>query len=202
MALPYFQKMTGDHQWGGAQFFFRDRNQDLGAAITKLRADIYRCCGRKHPLEMASGGELRREILRIFDETFAVTTVLLLIALVVAGLGITTTLTVLVLERIRQLNTLIAIGASNLQIQSMITWEALLMVSAGEILGLISGFFVGYLLIHVINFHSFGWTFLYRVDWRSMIVALPLILITALAAAIPSARLVSGSSPALVLKEY
>ena len=74
---------------------------------------------------MVSGKELRHAVLKIFDETFAITTVLLLIALAVASLGITTTLTVLVLERTRQLNTLFAVGGSFGQIRSMICWAQL-----------------------------------------------------------------------------
>jgi putative ABC transport system permease protein len=200
--LPRFQELTGDDDWSGVQFFFPDRSQNLEQAIENLRARIMRCCGRHHPLEMVSGSALRKEIMRIFDETFAVTTLLLLIALLVAGLGITTTLTVLVLQRIRQLNTLAAIGASPGQIRSMIFWEAVFMVAAGEIMGVICGFFMAHLLIHVINLKSFGWTFLYRVDWSALLVSLPLILVAALVAALPAARVVLTSSSALVLREH
>ena len=199
--LSRFQKLTGDVEWSGARFFFNQPPQDLKEATDRLGAEVLRCCAREHPIEMISGVELRKEILEIFDQTFAVTTVLLLIALVVAGLGITTTLTVLVLERIRQLNTLAAIGAGSGQIRSMIFWEALLMVITGEVVGLVCGFLMAHLLIDVINLQSFGWTFLYVVDWKALLVSLPLILATALVAALPAVRLVLKSSPALVLKE-
>jgi putative ABC transport system permease protein len=202
MDLAAYQSLTGDPHWSGVRFFFDPVPRDMKAATERLRSEILRCCAREHPLEMASGPELRREILKIFDETFAVTTVLLLIALFVAGLGITTTLTVLVLERIRQFNTLVAVGADSGQIRSMIFWEALFMVTAGEAVGLMCGFFMSYLLIFVINLESFGWTFLYRVDWKALWFSMPLILATALAAALPAVRLVLRSSPALVLKEH
>jgi putative ABC transport system permease protein len=199
--LKRFQALTGDRQWSGVRFFFKEPPPDPAKASQQLYSDLLKCCGRKHAIEMVSGSELRREILQIFDETFAVTTVLLLIALLVAGLGITTTLTVLVLERIRQLNTLAAVGADRKQIRSMIFWEALLMVMAGESIGLVCGFFMSYLLIFVINLESFGWTFLYRVDWSSLLISVPAILATALLAALPAVGLVLRSSPALVLKE-
>jgi putative ABC transport system permease protein len=202
MDLERYGQITGDDAWSGVRFFFKEPPRDMEKATDRLRSEILRCCGKEHPLEMASGIELRREILQIFDETFAVTTVLLLIALIVAGLGITTTLTVLVLERIRQLNTLLAVGAGEGQIRSMIFWEAILMVTAGEAVGLVCGFFMSYLLIYVINLESFGWTFLYRVDWKALWLSLPLILATALLAALPAVRLVLKSSPALVLKEH
>jgi len=202
MDLAAYQALTGDSHWSGVRFFFDPVPRDMKAATERLRSEILRCCAREYPMEMASGPELRREILKIFDETFAVTTVLLLIALFVAGLGITTTLTVLVLERIRQFNTLVAVGADSGQIRSMIFWEALFMVTAGEAVGLVCGFFMSYLLIFVINLESFGWTFFYRVDWKALCFSMPLILATALAAALPAVRLVLRSSPALVLKEH
>jgi len=201
MDLKAFQTLTGITAWGGVRFFFKDRDRDLEGATRALEARIRRCCAQSHPLEMAAGLELRREVLRIFDETFAVTTVLLLIALLVSALGIATTLTVLVLERLRQLNTLAAIGASPGQIRSMVFWEAVLMVAAGELIGLACGFLLSSFLIFVINRQCFGWTFLYRIDMGTFAVSLPLILAAALAAALPAARLVLRASPAQALKE-
>jgi putative ABC transport system permease protein len=201
MDLAAFQKMTRDTRWGGVRFFFKDRETDLAAAARDLEERIRTCCAQDHPLEMASGLALRTEILEIFDETFAVTTVLLVIALMVSALGIATTLTVLVLERLGQLNTLAAIGASQGQIRAMVFWEAVLMVAAGEVIGLVNGFLLSSLLIFVVNKQSFGWTFLYRMDMGAFAVSLPLILATALAAALPAARLVLRASPAQALKE-
>jgi putative ABC transport system permease protein len=201
MDLKRFQEMTGERRWSGARLFLKNRDGNLKEAAHRIRNRLQTQIGKEHPIEMASGLELREEILEIFDETFSVTTVLLLIALIVAGLGITTTLTVLVLERMRQLNTLLSLGASYGQIRSMIFWESILIVAAGEGVGLFCGFFISYLLIYVVNLQSFGWTFLYRVEWESLLISVPLIMATALLAAIPAVRLVLRSSPAQVLKE-
>jgi len=200
MDFGYFRKVTGSREWGGVRFFFEDRD-NLEASVRALRRKIILCCAIEHPLEILTGTQLRREVLEIFDETFAVTAVLLLIALCIAGLGIASTLTVLVMERSRQLNTLVAIGADQGQLQRMVLWEGVLMVAAGEGIGLLGGFCLSRLLIYVINPQSFGWTFLYRVDWFALVVSLPIILGTALFAAIPAARGVIRLSPAGVLKE-
>jgi len=116
-------------------------------------------------------------------------------------LGIATTLTVLVLERSRQLNTLFAIGASFGQIRKIIVWEAAFMVVAGELAGILCGFILSYLLVYVINRQSFGWTFLYSVDWWTLGLSLPLIILTALAAALPAMRMVFREPPATLLRE-
>jgi putative ABC transport system permease protein len=150
---------------------------------------------------MISGSKLRLSILRIFDETFTITTVLLLISLVVAALGITTTLAVLVLERTNQLNTLYVVGASFKQIRSVIFWEAVFMVIAGEAAGLLCGLILSHLLVFVINRQSFGWTFIYGLDWKSLSFSLPLIVMTALLATLPAIRFVFREPPATLLRE-
>jgi putative ABC transport system permease protein len=194
----HFKAQYHDPQWSGLRFFFRDRRQNLDAAVADLRQKIVEHWG--DTLEMISGQDLRDGILRVFDETFAITTVLLLIALVIAALGIATTLTVMVLERSRQMNTLFAIGASFGQIRKMILWEAAFLVIVGEAAGLACGFLLSYLLVYVINLQSFGWTFLYSVDWQALTMSLPLIIITALAAAIPAIRMVFREPPATLLR--
>jgi putative ABC transport system permease protein len=198
-SMPHFNARYHQTYWGGVRFFFKDRSRDLDLAVARLRNDIINRMGDK--VDMYSGKGLRSAVLRIFDETFAVTTVLLLIALVIAALGIATTLTVLVLERSRQLNTLFAVGASFKQIRSMIFWEAGLMVVIGELAGIVCGFILSYLLVFVINRQSFGWTFLYGVNWPALGASVPLIIITALAAALPAIKMVFREPPATLLRE-
>ena len=186
-------------QWTGVRFFFKNRTINLDFAAKKLQEEIVRRCGEN--LDMVSGRDLRRSVLEVFDETFAITSILLLIALIIAALGITTTLTVMVLERTQQLNTLIAVGADMGQIRNMIFWEALFLVVAGECAGLLCGFMLSYILVFIINLQSFGWTFIYSVNWGALGLSLPLIILTALAAALPAVRAVFRQSPAMLLRE-
>ena len=198
-ALPHFNQRYHEVGWGGLRIFFKDRTRNLDQAVANLRRDIIERMGDR--VDILSGKRLRGAVMKIFDETFAVTTVLLLIALMIAALGIATTLTVMVLERSRQLNTLFAIGASFRQIRLMIFWEAGFMVIVGELAGVICGFILSYLLIFVVNRQSFGWTFLYGVDWASLGLSIPLIITTALAAALPAVKMVFRMPPATLLQE-
>jgi len=198
-SMKHFNIRYHQTYWGGLRLFFKDRSQNLDLAVARLRNDIINRMGEY--VDMYSGKALRSAVLRIFDETFAVTTVLLLIALVIAALGIATTLTVLVLERSRQLNTLFAIGASYKQIRTMIFWEASLMVVIGEFCGIVCGFILSYLLVFVVNKQSFGWTFIYGVNWPALGASVPLIILTALAAALPAVKMVFHKPPATILRE-
>jgi putative ABC transport system permease protein len=198
-SLPQFNIRYHDVPWGGCRIYLKDRTKDPETAIASLQNEFVRRWG--DTLEIISGQVLRNTILRVFDETFAITIVLLLIALAIAALGIATTLTVLVLERSKQLNTLYAVGADFGQIRSMILWEAAFMVVAGELAGIVCGFVLSYILVYVINRQSFGWTFLYEVDWGALAMSLPLIILTALAAAYPAIKMVFRESPAMLLRE-
>jgi putative ABC transport system permease protein len=198
-SIEHFRERYHDPRWSGLRLFVRDRGQDLDRTVDALRRKIVERWG--DGIDIISGRNLRQSILKVFDETFAVTTVLLLIALIIAALGIATTLTVLVLERSRQLNTLFAIGASFGQIRSMIFWEAAFLVVTGEVVGTVCGFLLSYLLIFVINRQSFGWTFLYGVDGSALLMSVPLIVLTALGAALPAIRMVFREQPAALLKE-
>ncbi|MDY0042146.1 MAG: FtsX-like permease family protein [Desulforhabdus sp.] len=200
-SLRHYQQLSGDQGWTGVRVFLKDKVPQNDRSAEEIVAEIFKIANQNRGVEVTLGTDLRQEILRIFDETFAITTVLLLIALFVAALGITTTLTVLVLERARELNTLLAIGASFRQIRAMIVWEAVLMVTAGASLGVGCGLVLSNLLIFVINRQSFGWTFLYRVDWPSLLASLPLILTTSLLAALPASRMAFRQTPATLLRE-
>jgi putative ABC transport system permease protein len=200
-SLSFFEHATGDIRWTGASVYFRDRGAGLDQKISSLKNRIlFRAADRGESIEAVVGSDLRRNILRIFDETFAVTTALLFISLMIAALGVATTLTILVLERARQFQTMAAIGAGPAQIRAVIGWEAVVMVLLGEALGLTCGFILSVLLIFVINRQSFGWTFVYTVDWLAIAVSFPLVCATALLAAVPAARLVLRESAAEALR--
>ena len=200
ISLTYLNAKTApESTWTGARLYLKDPATDPAAAAAELRQQILR--HSRDTLTVILGTSLRGSILNIFDDTFAVTFVLLLIALLVATLGIATTLTVLVLERARQLNTLAAVGAGPGQIRAMILWESLIIVTAGETMGVGCGFLLSYLLVYVINYQSFGWSFLYRVDWSLLGFSVPLIIGTAFLSAMPAVRLAFGLPPAQLLRD-
>ena len=197
-SLHHYAERFADPAWSGVELNMTQTGPEAEKSLDNARAALAACCGAS--IEMLDGPYLRRAILRIFDETFAITTVLLLIALVVAALGIATTLAVLVIQRSRQMNTIRAVGGSPGQLRRMIFWEAGLIAAVGEAAGLACGFVLSFLLIFVVNRQSFGWTFVYEVDGASILTALPLIFISALAAALPAMKIALGASPAALLR--
>jgi len=129
---------------------------DADAGI--VRQHVADTMGQVGRLVVITNAEIKREILEIFDRTFTVTYALEFIAVVIALLGIVNTLLTSVLERQREMATLRAIGASAGQIRRLVLWEGLYLGLLGACLGVMGGVLLSFLLIHVINKQSFGWT--------------------------------------------
>jgi putative ABC transport system permease protein len=123
-----------------------------------VRAEILASLDEGHRAFIYTNRDLRAEVLRIFDSTFAITYALEIIALVVAMLGVAATLLTLVLERRRELSLLRLIGAARRQVQRVVVIEAALIGAASQAIGLVVGLALSTILIYVINLQSFGWT--------------------------------------------
>jgi putative ABC transport system permease protein len=159
-----------------------------GRDLSAVRQEIEETLGPNRPIITISNGELKQEILDIFDRTFRVTYVLELIALSVAVLGIMNTLLTAILERRRELATLRAIGASSQQIQGLIVWESCYLAGLGAVVGIVVGMALSVLLIKVINKQSFGWTIQFTLAWETIGMALVVALAAALIGAWAPAR--------------
>ncbi len=112
-----------------------------------------------------SNAALKKEVMGIFDRTFTITYAMEIIAVLVAVLGVLTTLAALILGRKGEITVLRCLGATQGQVQTSIFWEAGWMGILGIALGLGLGFLLALLLIYVINVQSFGWTIQWHVPW-------------------------------------
>jgi len=159
-----------------------------GQDLLVVRREIEDSLKDERSIITISNGELKKEILDIFDRTFRVTYVLELIALSVAVLGIMNTLLTSILERRRELATLRALGASNRQIQGLIVWESCYLAGLGAGVGIAVGMALSVVLIKVINKQSFGWTIQFTLAWETVGMALLVALAAALIGAWAPAR--------------
>jgi putative ABC transport system permease protein len=144
--------------------------------------------------------ELREEILRIFDQTFAITYALQAIAVLVAIFGIVNTLVLLVMERERDIGVLKAVGASTGQIQKMTLVEAGLMGLVSFFLGALTALLLSLLLIFVINRQSFGWTIQVVIPPALFVKTFLLVLACALLAGIIPARAAARKNVSEVMR--
>jgi putative ABC transport system permease protein len=143
-----------------------------------------------------SNAALKNGALKVFDQTFAITYGMEAIALIVAVLGILTTLTSLILERREEIVILRYIGARRNQVTQMILWEAGWIGLLGNLMGFLAGLVLALLLINVINVQSFGWTIQWHMPGTFLSFALGLVFVATLAAGYYPAR-VADSLPSM-----
>lgn len=169
---------------------------DAGAAAARVRR---RWAGRG--LIVYTNGALRERILAVFDQTFAVTGVIKVIAVLVAIVGIFLALTALVIEREREIGMLRAIGASRGQIRRLLLSEAALLGTVASGLGIASGMCLAMVLTWVVNKAFFGWSIELQWPWR-MIAATPVWIVgAAMLAALPPAWQAGRTEIAGALRE-
>jgi len=114
--------------------------------------------GKMGEYSIYTNADLRRRVMDIFDQTFAVTSVLRGIAVVVAVAGVVLSLTTLIIEREREIGVLRSQGASPGQIRSLVFTEAGLVGFFASIIGIACGAAMAMVLTWVINKAFFGWT--------------------------------------------
>jgi putative ABC transport system permease protein len=165
-----------------------------GAQVPDMKRRILEQFAGERQVFVLTNNELKAYILRITDQWFALTSVQIAVAVLVAILGIVNTLTVSITDRRRELGVLKAVGGLHGQIRRTIWMEAL---SIG-ILGLVLGFALGavnlYYILQIVQHDIAGMRLDYHFPVSVMLRLVPTILAAAFVAALwPAESAVHGS---------
>lgn len=109
-----------------------------------LRAAAKTLALESNPIERIQGA-----VAEALGRVFGVFDALAFVAVIIAALGIVNTLTMGVVERIREIGVLRAIGMSRRQVMRMVVVEATILGIVGVVLGAIAGLGVGALLLQL-----------------------------------------------------
>lgn len=165
-----------------------------GAAAEPVRAEILRRLGKQYRLFVLTNGEFRIEIKRLIDQLFSVMHALELVTIAIALLSVVNTLLTSILDRVREIGVLRAIGMVRGQLLRMILVEALLLGVVGAVIGCCVGAVNGYLMLEVISKQDTGWQLPMAVDWQAVATYCAALVAVAVVAAIYPARL-AGQLP-------
>ncbi|HTZ40504.1 MAG TPA: FtsX-like permease family protein [Syntrophales bacterium] len=152
-------------------------------------------------LPALSREQFHKNILEIFDSTFAVTRSMRIIAMVVAFFGITGALLTLFIERQRDFGILRALGFSTGQVAGMTLLEAIGMGLVSLVLSTGVGTLLALLLIRVINVRSFNWTIFYYPDWQPYALTAATALAASIGAALYPIWKVKRTYPQMQIRE-
>jgi putative ABC transport system permease protein len=151
-----YKKLWRDAEIDGLALYLSGDGKTARAA--QIKRELDQKYGAKYALRLLPNAEIRTQVFETFDQTFAVTYALQLIALIVAAFGVFDTLVAMITERTTEFASLRAMGASAAQIRKMAFWEFGLLALIAYILGCIAGFLLAFEMIFVINKQFFGWT--------------------------------------------
>ena len=171
-----------------------------GAALETVRDEIKRAAANNDVL-IFSNRDIRREAVRIFDQTFAITYALEAVAIIVAVMGIAGALMSIVIDRRREFGLLRILGATSAQIRKLILVEAGLIGILANIAGLALGIVLSLVLIFVINKQSFGWTIQFHWPVLVLLGALTFVYAATVLAGIYPARVAQRLNPIEVVHE-
>jgi putative ABC transport system permease protein len=140
-----------------------------------------------YSVDIMNNEQLRQKILTIFDRSFSITYAIEIIAILVSLIGVINTLLVLVFEKKREISTLRYLGMNWKQIRDNLVLSAGITGISGIILGLMIGYMMSMIFIHVVNKISFGWEIEFRIPLLYLsLITIGLFLTTLLASLIPS----------------
>jgi putative ABC transport system permease protein len=178
-----FQSLWKDETLHSAGIYLKE-----GVSQEAFKEVIRERYSKPYRLFVVSHRELRNEVLKIFDQTFAITYALEFIAIIVAVLGIINSLNALIIERQRDIGIVRAVGAFQKQIGKTTLIEAGMIGFFSHIFGLLCGFLLSILLIYVINKQSFGWTIQFSIPLWSLIESWLVVMLTSIGAGFIPAR--------------
>jgi putative ABC transport system permease protein len=193
---------TYNENWGPSRLtnigvFFKPQ-VEFRRAVANLR----RAIAGRFAVQVLSNRELREEVFKVFDQSFAITQVMQILAGIVAFIGIISAVMSLLVERTRELGILRALGMNFGQLQRMVLFESGLMGGFAALIAAPAGTALALVMIYVINLRTFNWTINFRLDagayaqigWMALAAAL-------LAAFYPMRRLKKISVAAAMREE-
>jgi putative ABC transport system permease protein len=183
-----FDRAVGRELWGDSlvdtyKVYLR-RNRDPLAVQRKIE----RRFGAKFDLFVLTNSEMKAAISRLLDQIFAVMRTLEAVALLIAVLGVVNALFASVLDRVREIGVLRAVGMLKRQTSAMILIEGGLIGLSASVGGLIVGCWLGEILLMHINLVETGWYFPYRPAWLSIAGAVVTVIAASTIAASYAAR--------------
>jgi len=138
------------------------------ADVERVRREINARYGESHDLFVLTNREFRQEFAKAVDQIYQVLRTIEFATILVAAFGIINSLLMGVLDRVREIGILRALGMLRRQIRKTVVLEAALLCAIGIAAGLLTGLAIGYVMVEHIMLAQLGWSIPYAVPLRSI----------------------------------
>jgi putative ABC transport system permease protein len=193
---PLYAQITGDPVITDAALWLAS-----GVNASDVTARLRSAIAGGAMLEISAPGEIKRLSLSIFDRTFAVTYALEACAVIIGLFGLSSSVAGQVLARRREFGMLRHIGMTRRQVSVMLSLEGVLSGALGLGTGLLLGWAISLVLIHVVNRQSFHWSMEMHLPWSSLALFAAAMLLLATVVAAVSGRSARGKDVIRAVKD-
>lgn len=152
-----------------------------GADGRKVQEDVLKEFGAEG-LFVLSRAQLQGRVSAILDALYAIAYAQQIVVIIVAALGVVTSLLISIIQRRRELGLMRALGASRAQIVRSVLAEALLMGVIGTVIGLVVGVALEWYALEIVFVEETGYQFPVLIPWRESLWIAGLALLTTLLA--------------------
>ncbi len=189
-----YVELTGDRRVTDAALWL-----EPGASADAVAAHLHSRVGRG--IEIAEPRVIRQLSLAAFDRTFAITYLLEAVAVLIGLFGISVSFSAQAIARRAEFGMLRHVGMTRRGIGEMLATEGALLGSFGVTVGLVLGFAISLILIHVVNRQSFHWSMDLHVPWLLLATLAAVLVAAAALTAVLSGRQALGDSVLRAVRE-
>jgi putative ABC transport system permease protein len=189
-----YTKLTGDQRVSDAALWL-EPGTTADAVAESLRSRVGR------GIEIAEPRVIRQISLSAFDRTFAVTYLLEAVAVLIGLFGISVSFSAQAVARRAEFGMLRHVGMTRRGLGEMLATEGALLGAFGVAVGLVLGFALSLILIHVVNRQSFHWSMDLHVPWLLLATLAGVLVAAAALTAVLSGRQALGDNVLRAVRE-
>jgi len=176
------------HFWNDAAVDFVDISLKPGQDTTSVKRKIERLTSGSEHVLVYTNAEFKNWISGLVDNFFLLNYMQLVVAVLVALVGIVNTLIISVSERRREFGILLAIGGLRSQIRKLVLLEAVAISIVGVIVGSVAALFSIQFMVHTVSTVLTGYSIPFYFPWILVLYTFPAVVAASLLAAWLPAR--------------
>ncbi|NED95332.1 FtsX-like permease family protein [Phytoactinopolyspora alkaliphila] len=174
-----------------------DPSADPETVIREIQNSISQVASTDTAVPVLGAAAERSEISRVLDTMLAVVTALLAVAVLIALIGVSNTLSLSVIERTRESATMRALGLTRRQLRSMLAIEGMIVAGVGALVGIALGAVYGWL--GTLTTLGTVWDTTLTVPWPRLGVILLVAVLAGLVASVLPGRRAAKAAPVAAL---
>jgi putative ABC transport system permease protein len=168
--------------WGDDAVDFIDVDLNPGVDQRAMKREIERLTAGSFHAFVYTNAEFKRWISSLVDQFFTLNYMQLVVAVMIAILGIVNTLLISVSERRREIGIVRAIGGLRAQIRKLVLLEAVAVAVVGVIVGSVAGTLCTMFMSHTVSVVLAGYSVPFYFPWQYVLLSVPIVTAVSLTA--------------------